>query len=287
MTGYGSASTFFDEKEIRVEIKTINSKLGDMRFRMPQRYGALEVKMRRNILESAYRGKFEVNIISQSESSDDDYEINLPLFRSYYKSISDTLSELNATESNLASGILKIYNVVKANDAAVSSEEEKAIMLCLQEALTTLELFRLDEGRMMELDFRLRCKNILQKIDDLEPFEKQRSIDIRARLMKSFEDLGKNMDIDKNRFEQELVYYFDKLDITEEKVRLIQHCQYFLSQLDHDDAAKGKSLAFISQEMGREINTLGSKANDHQIQHIVVQMKEELEKIKEQLANVV
>ncbi len=287
MTGYGAATSFFGSKEIRLEIKAINSKMGDMRFRIPYRYGALEVKLRRIILDSAHRGKFEVNITTLSDANDDEYEINLPLFRNYYMSLRETLKDLNASEDDLASAILKINNVVKRNDNVISEEEEQVVLECLHKALKTLEDFRRSEGKTLEDDFNLRSQNILDNISHFEPLEAKRSEHMRARLIKSFQGIGKEIELDKNRFEQELVYYFEKLDITEEKVRLKQHCEYFLKTLASPDPVKGKSLAFISQEMGREINTLGSKANDHQIQHVVVRMKEELEKIKEQLANVV
>ena len=287
MTGYGESTVHHENKRIKVEIKAINSKMGDIRFKMPARYNSLEVKFRRILQDHAHRGKFDVSITTQSDASDDEYAINLPLFKSYYKSLNEVLNELDAKESNLAAGILKIYNVVKPNSESITETEENQITSCLMEALQNLKSFRLEEGQALFSDFEFRCKSINDQIDLIAPLEEKRTQNLKSRLLKNLELVDSESDIDRNRFEQEIVYYLEKLDLTEEKVRLKQHCQFFIKTLTSDQAVKGKSLAFISQEMGREINTMGSKANDHQIQHIVVHMKEELEKIKEQLANVV
>ena len=287
MTGFGEATVHHQNKEIRFEVKAINSKMGDIRFKMPHRYSSLEIKFRRMIQELAFRGKFDVTVSTQSEAADDEYQINLPLFKSYYKSLNQTLSELDAQESNLAAGILKIYNVVKPNNSAISNQEEEILTKGLAKALDVLKKFRLNEGSALQADFDLRCKSISSNIDLIEPLEEARTKNLKERLFKNVELVGKEVDVDKNRFEQEVVYYLEKFDLTEEKVRLRQHCEFFTKTLKNSEFVKGKSLAFISQEMGREINTIGSKANDHRIQHIVVHMKEELEKIKEQLANVV
>ncbi len=287
MTGYGEASTFFEDKEIKVEVKTINSKAGDIRFRIPHRYSALEIKLRRIVQETAHRGKIEVTISTQSDKMDDEYEINLPLFNAYYKSLSSALNKMNVVDGSLAAGILKIYNVVRPNNSTVSLEETQVVISCLHAALDALKTFRSEEGQALLADFKLRSSLIASKIDEISPFETQRLEELKTRLIKNFESIGREVDIHKNRFEQELTYYLEKFDLTEEKVRLKQHCDFFLQTLQNKDEVKGKSLAFISQEMGREINTIGSKANNHRIQHIVVGMKEELEKIKEQLANVV
>mgnify|MGYP003870126523 CR=1 FL=1 len=287
MTGFGAASTFYENKEIKIEVKSINSKAGDIRFRMPHRYSALEIRLRRIVQEMAHRGKIEVNITTQSDAADDEYEINIPLFKSYYQSLNNVLTDIDAQDANLAAGILKIYNVVRPNNQSIPDTEESALINCMREALDALKVYRLDEGQAMEADFKSNANNISSKIDEIEPHENQRIIDQRNRLKKSFADIGNDIDLDKNRFEQELTYYLEKFDLNEEKVRLKQHCDYFIQTLAKPDEVKGKSLAFISQEMGREINTIGSKANNHHIQHIVVSMKEELEKIKEQLANVI
>ena len=287
MTGFGSANGQFEGREFRIDIKAINSKMGDMRFRLPIRYSPLELRMRRFILDRAHRGKFDVTLSAKSLSGDDDYKIDLPLFQTYYEDLQQLLAQIGVTDSSLASGILKIQNVVRANEAEISAQEEQVIFDCLTEALNQIFAFRLAEGTMMAEEFEKGCRQIESKIGLLEPLEGQRFERMREKLKKSFEEINHEIEIDKNRFEQELVYYIEKLDVTEEKVRLQQHCAYFLQTLKEEKPVKGKTLAFITQEMGREINTIGSKANDHRIQHIVVEMKEELEKIKEQLANVV
>lgn len=287
MTGFGAAKAYFNEKEISIEIKAINSKTGDIRFRMPHRYSALEITLRRLVQQHAHRGKIDVTISTLSGEADDEYEINLPLFKSYYQSLQQTLSDLDAQDGNLASGILKIYNVVRPNTSSIADDEMEAIVTCTNAALDKLKDFRKEEGSAMKSDFALRCTNINEKIDLLAEFEEARTTAQREKLHKNLTDNVTDVEYDKNRFEQEIIYYLEKFDLTEEKVRLRQHCEFFMETLTNSDEVKGKSLAFISQEMGREINTLGSKANHHQIQRIVVAMKDELEKIKEQLANVV
>jgi uncharacterized protein (TIGR00255 family) len=287
LTGFGSATQTFNQKLIRIDIKAINSRQADIRFRMPIRYAALEMPFRKSILQHVRRGKIDVTINTDSGEGDDDYTLNLPLFKSYYQQISAELENINAPKEELAQGILRIYNVVKPNTQEISEEEQEAIHSCLINALDELKSYRATEGKSIFDDLNKCSTNITELLTRIETHEGERTKRIRDRIKKNMGELLNDVDFDRNRIEQEMIYYLEKLDISEEKVRLLQHCQYFQKTLQSKEQEKGKSLNFISQEIGREINTLGSKANDYQIQHLVIQMKEDLEKIKEQLPNVV
>ncbi len=285
MTGYGRATARFEEKTITIEVRSLNSKFTDLRVKLPQNYKEKEQIIRKYLTDSIKRGKIDMNIDIKSEEGDSEYGLNAALFKKYHKKLSEIMSELDMPPGDLAQSILRLPNVVSNAGGDLSEEEWEALYATIKEAVAKFNEFRSDEGAAMEKDCRQRVLSIMADLEILDPFEKKRVEVIRARMQKNIDEyIGKD-NIDANRFEQEILYYLEKIDVTEEKVRLSQHCKYFLEELDKPQMQKGRKLSFISQEMGREINTLGSKANSSDIQRIVVRMKDELEKIKEQVAN--
>ena len=285
MTGYGRVSHTFGDKTISVEIRSLNSKFTDIRIRLPQNYREKESDVRRIIAERVDRGKVDLAIDVNSHHGDDEYGLNEPLFRKYHLELSKLSGELGIPPGDMLQAILRLPNVVASATGTVSAEEWKALMQALNAAIDNFEKFRAAEGAAMEEDMRLRVHNILEFLGQLDPREEERITRLRQRMHQNLEDyLGKDK-IDENRFEQEILFYLEKIDITEEKVRLEQHCKYYLEELDKKFVSKGRKLSFISQEMGREINTMGAKAYSSEIQRLVVGMKDELEKIKEQVAN--
>lgn len=285
MTGYGRVSHTYGEKTINVEIRSLNSKFTDIRIKLPQNYREKESDVRRIVTERVDRGKVDLNIDVSSHQGDDEYGLNEPLFRKYHRELSKLSGELSIPSGDMLQAILRLPNVVASAAGTVSAEEWKALMGALNAAIDNFEKFRSAEGGAMEDDMRLRVNNILEFLGQLNPYEEERITRMRQRMHQNLEDyLGKDK-IDENRFEQEILFYLEKIDITEEKVRLEQHCKYYLEELDKKKVSKGRKLSFISQEMGREINTMGAKAYSSEIQRLVVGMKDELEKIKEQVAN--
>ena len=285
MTGYGRVSHTYGEKTINVEIRSLNSKFTDIRIKLPQNYREKESDVRRIVTERVDRGKVDLNIDVSSHQGDDEYGLNEPLFRKYHRELSKLSAELGIPSGDMLQAILRLPNVVASAAGTVSAEEWKALMGALNAAIDNFEKFRSAEGGAMEDDMRLRVNNILEFLGQLNPYEEERIARMRQRMHQNLEEyLGKDK-IDENRFEQEILFYLEKIDITEEKVRLEQHCKYYLEELDKKKVSKGRKLSFISQEMGREINTMGAKAYSSEIQRLVVGMKDELEKIKEQVAN--
>ncbi|MAT55773.1 MAG: YicC family protein [Bacteroidetes bacterium] len=285
MTGYGRASSTYEKKTISVEVRSLNSKYTDIRLKVPSNFREREHQLRKLLTNKAERGKIEMTIEVKSMTGDDGYGLNMPLFKKYFSELSALADELGTSKEGLMQGILRIPNVVMAEDSDIDEEEWKAILNTVNEALEKFHSFRLAEGAAMEEDLRLRVNNILQALEQVNPFEKERIVLLQNRLRQNLQEFFGKENVDENRFEQEVIFYLEKIDITEEKVRLAQHCQYFLEQLDNKKTTKGRTLSFISQEMGREINTLGAKAYSADIQRLVVGMKDDLEKIKEQIAN--
>ena len=285
MTGYGRATHTFKDKTITIEIRSLNSKFTDIRFKIPQNYKEKEGYLRKLITDTVKRGKIDLSIDVKSMSGDDDFGLNKALFKKYYSELKDLSDELALKNSDLLQAIMRIPNVVAAPEEAIEEEEWQALKEAVDMALKRFTNFRLTEGQAMKEDLKLRTHNILELLGQLNPHEEERVTRLRQRIYQTLEEhLGKDK-IDENRFEQEILFYLEKIDVTEEKVRLEQHCNYFLEQLETKVSIKGRKLSFISQEMGREINTLGAKAYSSDIQKIVVGMKDELEKIKEQVAN--
>ncbi len=288
MTGYGRATSTFSDKSITIEVRALNSKMTDIRFKMPFNYKEKEIELRRILTEQAERGKIDVSINIRSLSGEDDYALNHELFKKYYKELKGLTAELNMPADDLLSAILRLPNIVGTDEEGVQDDEWEISHKTLLEALEDFKKFRLTEGGAMERDLHDRIANILQLLQDIVPHEKERIVKLRQRLRQNLDEFLGKENIDENRFEQEVLFYLEKIDVTEEKVRLEQHCRYFVDTLkDKKNTSKGRTLNFITQEIGREINTLGSKAYSSDIQHLVVQMKDELEKIKELVANLV
>lgn len=285
MTGYGRASMPYKEKMISVEIRSLNSKYTDLRIRFPQNYREKEVELRKMVSKYAERGKIDINVEVKSEKGDEAFGLNKGLFRRYFHELNDLATELNFEKGDMLQAILRIPNVVANDEDSIDDNEWDTMVKTMNEALKNFGKYREDEGQAMENDLRERISIITTLLGQLDPFEEERVTRLRQRLSQNLEEyLGKDK-IDESRFEQEILFYLEKIDITEEKVRLEQHCKYFLEELDKPYQSKGRKLNFIGQEMGREINTMGAKAYSSNIQRLVVGMKDELEKVKEQIAN--
>ena len=288
MTGYGKCSLDFNNKSILVDIKSLNGKTSDIRVKAPNNYRHKEIEIRNTVSDGAHRGKLEVTLEVSSDGGDGEYSLNIPLFKKYYHELRGLKDELDPNDSsNLFAAIVRIPNVVSTDDSDVDEDEWVAVEKAIMGAIEELNHFRAVEGKALERDLTFNINSIGEKLALIEPHEKERITKLKIRLQKNLDDFLGNEKVDQNRFEQEVLFYLEKLDINEEKVRLSQHLKYFLSVMDSDEIVVGKKLSFISQEIGREINTLGAKAQNSDIQQIVVQMKDSLEQIKEQLANVV
>ena len=287
MTGYGRATKTFGDRTITVEIRSLNSKFTDVRFKIPALYREKEIELRKLIVELVERGKIDLNIEIQSLSGDDEYSLNEALFRKYHQQLSRLTSELDIQHADLVQSILKIPNVIATHSTEVDEQEWKEVLTVVKDAVSNFTGFRATEGKAMAGDLQMRVEKIAALLEKVDPFEKERIGKLRARMQQNLQEFMGKENVDENRFEQEVLFYLEKIDITEEKVRLGQHCKYFLQQLGDESTQKGRKLSFISQEIGREINTLGAKGYSSEIQRIVVNMKDELEKIKEQVANLV
>ncbi|TDO19960.1 YicC/YloC family endoribonuclease [Pedobacter duraquae] len=286
MTGYGLASTDHENTKFAVEIKSLNSKFLELNLKLPKAYSEKELVLRNVCSKDIERGKVSVSInIERNEESAKGATINAALLTKYYKELEAINVSLGADSSNLLQAVLSFPEVVSYPEEEVNEGEWAIVEQTFYTALKNFNQFRTMEGDVLKADLELRIKNILSFFAQVEEIEPLRIPQIKARLSAFLEENAGKVSVDQNRLEQELIYYIDKLDITEEKIRLKSHCDYFIQSLNGKDA-NGKKLGFISQEIGREINTMGAKANDAQIQQLVVGMKEELEKIKEQLLNV-
>ncbi len=287
MTGYGRAVQSFGEKSIKVEIRSLNSRQTDMRLKTPQALRSKETELRKLVLDHINRGKIDLSIDIRSLQGDDDFALNMPLFKRYFVELTALSRDLGTTAGDIMPAILRLPNVVGVEEESIPEEEWKAVLSTLDQALEKLHEFRSQEGAATEKDLRSIVQNIIQLLEDVPPHENDRIVRMRERLQHNLEEnMGKDK-IDKSRFEQEVLFYMEKMDINEEKMRLRQHCDFFLEELSKKYEVKGRKLSFISQEMGREINTLGAKAYSSEIQRLVVDMKDNLEKIKEQVANTV
>ena len=285
MTGYGIAENTINTKKITVEIKTLNSKQLDLQMKLPNELRFAELDFRNRIGNRLQRGKIDVMINITDTDLGQSNPIDGALVASYLKQIQDISKQLGIEPStDMAALLFRMPGIFNAPEQSYDEAFVNKINETIDQALDTVDGFRIQEGQTLKKDLLHRVELILDLLGQVEPFEKTRHDTIKQRLVKNLSELTSAGQYDENRFEQELIYYLEKLDITEEKVRLRQHCNYFNESCDDDQA--GKKLGFISQEMGREINTLGSKANEVNIQKIVVKMKDELEKIKEQLCNI-
>lgn len=286
MTGFGLASTDHENTKFSVEIKSLNSKFLELSLKLPKAFSEKELLLRNICSKDIERGKVNVSInIERGEESLKGATINPALLSKYYRELEAINVNLGANSNNLLQAVLNLPEVISYAEEVVNEGEWDIVHATFLAALSNFNQFRTTEGDVLKTDLELRIKNILDLFSQIEVLEPLRIPQIRARLNQFLEDNVGKVNVDQNRLEQELIYYIDKLDITEEKIRLRSHCEYFTQTLKSKDA-NGKKLGFISQEIGREINTMGAKANDAQIQQLVVGMKEELEKIKEQLLNV-
>lgn len=286
MTGYGIANFDSGNSKYTVEIKSLNSKFLELALRLPKAFSEKEFQLRNECSKQIDRGKVNLSItVEQANSQVKAAGIDAALLKHYYNQLKAVSEDLGEPAGNLMQLALGLPEVVKYDEDTVSEDEWKIVEKTFQQAMANFQQFRADEGTVLEQDIKQRIAIILENLKLVEVEEPKRIPLIRERLNQFLADSVGREVIDQNRFEQELIYYIDKLDITEEKTRLKAHCEYFLETLKNADA-NGKKLGFISQEIGREINTLGSKANDANMQKLVVGMKEELEKIKEQLLNV-
>lgn len=284
MTGYGKATESFESRNISVEIKTLNSKQADINVRIPPAYRSKEIEINNILKTRLQRGKIDcfINVTYSKDSATID--INENLFKTYYCQLRKMTEQVGAKEDYLTEYLLRRDDVSQAEETELQEQESEILIITVNKAIDMLENYREEEGKALEQEFLKRVGIIEDLSLQVEPFEKNRVPQIKARLLSHLEELS-TIEIDKSRLEQELIYYLEKLDITEERTRLAQHIKYFRQTMQTEDIL-GKKLGFITQEMGREINTLGSKSNDADMQQIVVKMKDELEKIKEQLANV-
>lgn len=286
MTGFGKSVISFEGKKITAEIKSLNSKQMDLLVKMPQIYREKELDLRNDVAGSLERGKVELFVTTEIVDETSSVNINVPILAAYKTQIEKMSAELDIPlPEDWYATLLRLPDVLKSENAGdVSEEELKALSECVAQAINALMEFRKQEGQRLELFFREKISNIRRLLAEVEPYEKERVEKIKTRIQDSISKL-EQVDYDRNRFEQEMIYYIEKLDINEEKLRLTNHLDYFLETLETGHG-QGKKLGFISQEMGREINTLGSKSNHAEMQRIVVKMKDELEQIKEQVLNV-
>jgi len=286
MTGYGIASIDADGAKYTVEIKSLNSKFLELSLRLPKTFAEKEFQLRNDCSKQIERGKVNLSVnVEKANTTSNAAGIDKELLKHYFEQLKAVSLDLNEPTNNLLQLALGLPEVVKYEEETASEEEWKVAEKAYQQALAAFQQFRSDEGNVLEQDLKYRIGIIMKNLELVEVEEPKRVPVIKERLNQFLSEAVGREAIDQNRFEQELIYYIDKLDITEEKIRLRTHCDYFIETLKNDDA-NGKKLSFISQEIGREVNTLGSKANDANMQKLVVGMKEELEKIKEQLLNV-
>lgn len=288
MTGFGKAEVMVNGKKIVVEVKSLNSKQLDISaLKMPMIYKEKELEIRNKLSQSIVRGKVDFYVSVEKDASSSAPTINREVFKSYLEQISSITSELEMPMQSepLVQTILRLPDIFNAQADEISEDEWNSLLNCVDMAIANLNTFRDQEGKITEQDLVNKVNSIGELLQQVSPFEGERIETIKNRITENLEKIGNDASVDKNRFEQELIYYMEKFDVNEEKVRLTNHCKYFIDTLNDDEPA-GRKLGFIAQEMGREINTLGSKANHAEIQKIVVRMKDELEKIKEQLLNV-
>lgn len=286
MTGYGRGEVAINDKIFIIELRSLNGKQFELSLKIPSLLKPFEFEVRNFLAENLVRGSIECTINFKQNGSNKPSSINLDLARSYYNQLKELADGLKADDSQLLASILKLPEVVSTASDVMEDTDWPPLKNVIQDAVHMINRHRKDEGAVLEEELLNRIQNIeilQQKLIALEPKRKQK---IRENILKLLEEqVGKDM-VDKNRFEQELIYYIEKIDLTEEQVRLTNHCTYFRTLINENEVAKGRKLSFLLQEVGREINTTGSKAYDSEIQKLVVDMKDELEKAKEQVLNI-
>ncbi|MBA7535507.1 hypothetical protein ES705_27764 [subsurface metagenome] len=286
MTGFGKTSCELPDKVVSIEIKVLNSKQLDVYTRLPNIYKVKDLDIRNLLAQQLQRGKIECIITYEETDVACTSRINVPLVKEYYYQLEELIRDLKIKNNDaILQTIMRFPDALKIDKEELDENEWKAVEHKINDALSAIDNFRKQEGKALQKDTTGRINAILDRLKEIAPFESERISQIREKIGSSITEVFDKDKVDQNRFEQELIYYLEKIDINEEKVRLENHCNYFFEVLNEKNPV-GKKLGFITQEIGREINTLGSKANHSEIQRIVVQMKNELEKIKEQLMNV-
>ncbi|MBE7644843.1 YicC family protein [Tenacibaculum finnmarkense genomovar ulcerans] len=283
MTGYGKSVLHLPSKKVTIEIKSLNSKNLDLNTRIPSYYREKELAVRKKLASNLVRGKIDFSIYVEMTAEQTSTAVNKAVVANYVAQLKNTLESSENQEIELLKMAVRMPDALKTEREELDENEWAQIDIHIDEALKEIIAYRTDEAKSLEDDFQLRISNIQSALEEVKKLDTQRITNVKERLQKALTDL--KVEVDENRFEQELIYYLEKLDINEEKVRLENHLLYFLDQLATDDS-NGKKLGFIVQEIGREVNTMGSKANFAVMQKIVIQMKDELEKIKEQILNV-
>ena len=286
MTGFGRAERSVGGKTFLVDIKSLNGKQFELQLKLPAFLKPFEFDIRRILSSKLGRGSVDCTISLKETGSAKPVTINIELVKAYFQPLADLSKELNLDPSNILSTLVKLPEVITPTSETLTDEEWKAFQKVIQLAIDDLNIHRDDEGKSLEKDLLYRVHNILTQLEEVQKLEPQRKQIIRDDITKLMEEFAGKENYDKNRLEQELIYYIEKIDISEEMVRLRNHCDYFKVVLAEAEESKGKKLSFILQEIGREINTTGAKAYDSSIQKCVVMMKDELEKAKEQILNV-
>lgn len=289
MTGFGKAESNIGTKKVTVEIKSVNSKTFDCSLRTPSFFREKEMEVRTLLSKELVRGKIELSVNYTSLETEQKNFINKDLVKRYYEdlmSIANDADISNKDEIDFLSIAMKMPDVMRSEKEALSKEDGLVYSELVAEAVKQFNAFRIEEGKSLQNDIFSNIKTITNLLSEVEPFEQERIETVKERIQKNLATLVDKPNIDENRFHQELIYYIEKLDISEEKVRLKAHCEHFIKTAEGKEVGKGKKLGFITQEIGREINTLGSKANHAEMQKVVVLMKDALEKIKEQILNV-
>ena len=283
MTGYGKSVLHLSDKKVTIEIKSLNSKNLDLNVRIPSYYRVKELAVRKQLASKLVRGKVDFSIYIEMTADETSTTVNKGVVSEYMQQLRNVVQTGSSTDVELLKMAVRMPDALKTEREELDEDEWAQISVNIQKAIKDIIQYRIDEAASLEKDFKLRIENIQSYLEEVKSFDGARITHVKERLKKAIDDL--KVQTDENRFEQELIYYLEKLDINEEKVRLANHLTYFLQELGTEDS-NGKKLGFIVQEIGREVNTIGSKANFAPMQKAVIQMKNELEKIKEQVLNV-
>jgi len=286
MTGYGKAECELPHKKVTVEIKSLNSKQLDVNTRISGIFREKDIEIRRTISDRLIRGKIDFILYVESLGDETNSNINSAVVKSYYSQLTVISNELGLpADERLLQVIMGLPDAVKTEREELEESEWEQITKTIEKAIAGLDKFRKQEGQILKTDIVQNIEQITQLLDQVEPFEKERVAKVKERIYEGLKELSSTEQVNENRLEQEMIFYLEKLDVNEEKVRLRNHCSYFLQTLELDEAV-GKKLGFIAQEIGREVNTLGSKANHSEMQKLVILMKDALERIKEQSLNI-
>jgi len=285
MTGYGKAERVIGNKKITIQLKSLNSKQTDISIKVPSLFKDQELKFRKQLSSSLQRGKIELYLSFETNEENSSFDIDEVVFGRYHQQLTSLKDKFQLNDSELLGSILKLPEILKPKEDVLEEKDVNALAELLEHAIKDINSFRADEGKTLETDLSSHIHNIEELLKEALQFEDERTEIVRNRLENNLIEAQQKDKVNTDRFEQEMIYYMEKYDISEEKVRLKSHCDYFISTMKEGEG-QGKKLGFISQEIGREINTLGSKANHAAMQKLVVQMKDQLEKIKEQVLNV-